>query len=352
MAFKADTIYNENEGAKLIRAEILKIVDEQVFSAWLEPVTDELWYTMETVEIPNGVFTSMLGTVWMDEIGEFDEFPIGNKEQWYEKGYKLSRFGKKVAISKSLRKWIEASTKSPKLDWTVKMELRKLSNDINQLINSVKITKAERATELFTKGFSKTAAYWPGSGTPDGVALFSASHVIKSTWALQSNLISWALTQTTLENAITALRNMRDGMGRKMKRAKVYQLFVSSENEKNARRILNDGSNFAASVLDTATTNDVTANVFQWDGFRIELVVLETLNQPKWDGTTVGSATMWFLMNREAARQLEAFKYIVLYNEEMDMYEDKPTKVVYVDMDLSFNVDAYNYEVVCGSTWL
>jgi hypothetical protein len=86
----------------------------------------------------------------MEEIGEFDEFPIGNKEQGYVKGYKVKRFGKKVAISKPLRKWIEASTSSAKLDATTKQELTKLKNDVTQLINSVKITKNELASEVFT----------------------------------------------------------------------------------------------------------------------------------------------------------------------------------------------------------
>jgi hypothetical protein len=76
---------------------------------------------------------------------------------------------------------------------------------------------------------------------------------------------------------------MKDGMGRKMKRAKTYQLIIPSELEATARKLLNDGSQFAAYVSDTAANNDVTSNVFMWDGFRIELVVLETLNQPKAD---------------------------------------------------------------------
>ena len=51
-------------------------------------MADELGYSHDIVEIPDGVYTSMLGTHGMDEIGEFDEFPIANKEQGYEKGYK------------------------------------------------------------------------------------------------------------------------------------------------------------------------------------------------------------------------------------------------------------------------
>jgi hypothetical protein len=139
-------------------------------------------------------------------------------------------------------------------------------------------------------------------------------------------------------------------MGRKMKRANTYTLIVPSELEAAARKILNDWSKFAAAVDGTATTNDVTLSVFQWDGFRVELLVLDTLNQPKSDWTTLGSATQWFVLNKEAARDYEAFKYLVLYNEELGMYEDNATKVLFVDVDLSFNTDVYNYEVIVWST--
>lgn len=352
MGFKSDTIYWENEGAKLIKAEILNVIDEQIFEAGLDPVADELGYSHDVVEIPDGVYTSMLGTHGMDEIGEFDEFPIANKEQGYEKGYKMKRFGRAVAVSKPLRKWIEASAVSPKLDASTKRELAKLAKDVNLLISSTKITKNELATEVFTKGFSVTAAYWPGSASPDGQPLFSATHIIKSTGQTQSNLQTGALTQANLTAAIEKLRNMRDWVGRKMKRAKTYQLIVPTELEATARKLLNDWSNFAAAVSDVSVSNSVTSNIFMWDGFRIELLVLETLNQPKSDGTMVGSATQWFVLNREAAREYEAFKYLTLYTEEMDMWEDKKTKVLFVDVDLSFTCDHYNYECIVGSTGL
>lgn len=350
--FKPQGIYSENEGAKLIKAEILKVIDEQVFSAGLDPVSDAIGYSMEVLEIPNGEFTSMLWTHSLDELGEFDQYPILNKEQGFTKGYKVSRRGWKIAISKNLRKWIEASTSSAKLSPTVKSELSKLARDTNTLINAAKLTKNEVATEVLTKGFSVTAAYGPGSATPDGVALFSASHVIKATGATQSNLVTGALSQVKLEEAIEKLRNMKDGIGRKMRRASSYTLIVPSELEATARKILNDGSKFASAVSDTETNNGVTSNIFQWDGFKIELLVLDTLNQPKKDGTLVGSATQWFVLNKEAAREMGAFKYLSLYNEEMDMYLDNDTKVLYVDVDLSFTCDAYQPEVIVGSQWV
>ncbi len=351
MVFKSETIYNENEGAKLLRAEILNIIDEQIFSAGLDPVASSLGFIEEMVELRDGKYTTMLGTNDLEEIGEFDEFAIINKEQGYEKGYELKRFGGKVAISKPLRKWIEVYNGSEKISPSVKTEITKLTRDVQRLVNAAKLTKNNLSTKILTEGFVATNAYGAGSASPDGVALFSASHVIKSTGDLQSNLQAGALTQTTLAAAIEKLRNMKDGMGRKMRRASVYSLIVSSENEANARKILNDGSNFAAALSDTETNNSVTSNIFQWDGFRVELLVLDTLNQPSvsW---TVGTATAWFLLNKTAASEMEAFRFLTLFNDEVDMYEDKATKVLYVDIDLSATTDHYQSEVIVWSTWV
>jgi hypothetical protein len=58
---------------------------------------------MVSVEKYDGEFTSMLGAVGLEEVGEFDELPIINKEQGYSKGYRLKRYGGAVAISKPLR---------------------------------------------------------------------------------------------------------------------------------------------------------------------------------------------------------------------------------------------------------
>lgn len=349
--FNSKTVYNNAEVEKLIKPEILKILDEQLFSAWLDPVAESLWFVTELLEIPNGEFTTMLWTHWLQVVGEFDELPLVNKEQGYVKWYKTERRWGTIGISKEARKWIETAVGSPKLSPMAKQELNKLRNDVTTLVNAAKITRNEVATEVLALWFVDTNAYWPGSASPDWEPLFSASHIIKSTWETQSNLVSGALTAAKLKEAIELLRNMRDWKGRKMKRAKTYTLIVSSENEANARKILNDGSNFAAYEISTGTAlpNGVTSNLFMWDWFRIELMVLDTLNQPKEDWTTVGSATMWFVLNREAAREMMAFKYLSLYNEEMDMWEDKKTKAIYIDVDLQFTFDHYQPEVIVWS---
>lgn len=351
MTFETANIYNENEWAKLMRSELLTIIQEELYTAGLDPVAQALGFVDEMVTYKDGKYTSMLGFTDMEELGEFDEFPIDNKEQGFEKWFELKRFGKGIAISKPLEKWIEASVKDAKYTPDVKRELQKLSRDVSRLVGSAKLTRNNLVTKVLANWFDITAGFWPGSTSPDGVALFSASHIIKSTGNTQSNLVSGALTQAKLEEAIDLLRNMRDGMGRKMRRASVYTLVVSSENEKNARQILNDGSNFAASVSDTETNNGVTSNLFMWDGFKIELLVLDTLNQPSVSGN-VGSATMWFVINKDCVRDYEAFRMLTLYNDEIDMYRDNKTKALVVDLDFSATADHYQPECIVGSTWV
>lgn len=142
---------------------------------------------------------------------------------------------------------------------------------------------------------------------------------------------------------------MKDGNGTKIGfAASSYTLIVGSALEATARKILNDGSNFAAQVDDVAVNNDVTLSVFQWDGFKINLMVLPTLGQPS-KGGTVGTDTQWFVLNHELAAEMEAFRFIPLYEAEIDSYTDDASKVAYIDIDMSFTVDHYNPEVIVGS---
>jgi len=157
--FKVDTIYSENEGAKLLKTTILRILDEQIFSAGLDPVAQSLGFVSEAVELRDGTYTTMLGTLDLPVLGEFDEFPIINKEQGFEKGYKLERHGGAIAISKNLRKWIEIYDGSPKVSPTVKTELNKLSNDVQRLVNAAKLTRNNKVTRILADGFTITAAF-------------------------------------------------------------------------------------------------------------------------------------------------------------------------------------------------
>jgi len=154
------------------------------------------------------------------------------------------------------------------------------------------------------------------------------------------------LSQVNLEKALEKLRGMKDGLGTIVGfAAQSYTLIVGPKQEALARKILNDGSNFAAQVSDVQVNNDVTLSVFQWEGFKINLMVMPTLGQPSINGP-VGTGNEWFLLNHELAAELEAFRFIPLYDAIIDSYMDNNNKVTYVDIDVSFTADFYNPEVV------
>ena len=338
-----------SEGFKLIRSNIEKIVDELDLDPTLDGVAEALWFVNTPVTRPDWKITSLKGVLDLEEINELDELPLLSDEEWPEKGYELKRFGGKFAFSKAVMKWLDKAQSDSTIPGDVKMEISKMANQFTRLSARARKSRNFLATKLLTEGFTSSAAFWPWSATPYGQPLFSASHPIGTTGATQSNLETGALTQVKLEAALTKLRNMKDGNGTKVGfAASSYTLIVSPAGEANARKILNDGSKFAAQVDDTAVNNDVTLSIFQWDGFRINLMVLPTLGQPSKSGT-VWTDTMWFVLNHELAAELEAFRFIPLYEAEIDSYRDDSSKVSYIDIDASFTVDHYNPECIVGS---
>lgn len=108
----------------------------------------------------------------------------------------------------------------------------------NKYQSAVNKTRALKRSIVQTKDIlcanilnrSATAGYTGG----DGVTLLSASHPTAA--GNQSNLISGSLSETTLEDAITRIKNARDASGLKMN-LQVKQLIVPNNLEFDAQRI-------------------------------------------------------------------------------------------------------------------
>lgn len=352
--FKDTWLLTTHEGFKLIRSNIEKIVDELELDPTLDGVAEALGFVFTPVTRPDGKITTLKWVLDLEEIGELDELPLLEDEEGPEKGYELKRFWGKNAISKAASKWLDKARMDSTIPAEVKDEIAKLTNKVSRLSARAKKARNFLATQLLVKGFSITSDFGPGSPTPYGQPLFSAVQPIGTTSTTQSNLMTGGaavLSQTNLEAAIDRIRNMRDGNGTVIWLASSYTLVVGYQQEKLARKILNDGSNFAAASLDVQVNNSVTMSVFQWDGFKINLLVLTTLGQPSVSGT-VGTGTEWFLLNHELASEMEAFRLIPLYEAEIDSYKDSNNKVTYIDVDMSFTVDHYNPEVIVGSLWV
>ena len=354
-SFKDSWLLTTAEGFKLIRSDIEKIVNEMDLDPTLDGVSEALGFINTPVTRPDWKITTLKGILDLEEVGELDSLPLLGDEEGPTKWFELKRFGGKYAMSKAVVKWLDKARADSTIPGEVKMEIAEIATKISRLSGRVKKARNFLATKLLANWFTATEAFGPGSASPYGQPLFSAVHPIWTTWATQSNLMAAGatalLTQVNLESAIGLARGMADGNGTIVGfSARSYTLIVWPKLEATARKILNDWSKFAANVDDIAISNDITMSVFQWDGFKINLMVLPTLGQPSKSGT-VGTGNEWFVLNQELAAELEAFRFIPLYEAEIDSYKDDNTKVTYIDIDTSFTVDFYNPECIIGSLW-
>lgn len=353
--FKDTWLLTTDESFKLIRSNIEKIVSEINLDPTLEWLAEALKFTYTPVTRPDGLITTLKGVLDLEEVDELGELPMLGDEEGPSKWYELKRFGGKYALSKATIEWLKKAQSDSTLPEDVKMEIQDISSKMVRLSTRNKKTKNFLVTKLFVEWFTGTNAFGPWSKTPYGQPLFSASHPVGETWETQSNIMTGTdapLSQVNLEKALEKLRGMKDGNGTMIGfAAQSYTLIVGPKQEAEARKILNEGSKFAAQVSDVAVTNDITLSVFQWDGFKVNLMVMPTLGQPsvKWP---IGTGNEWFLLNHELAAELEAFRFIPLYEAVIDSYTDKNNKATYIDIDTSFTVDFYNPEVIVGSQWV
>jgi hypothetical protein len=123
-------------------------------------------------------------------------------------------------------------------------------------------------------------------------------------------------------------------------------LCVAAEGEENAREILNNGSKFAATG-----TNANVENIFMYEGFRVKLEILEKLGDYDRNGTQIGTAVMWFVLNRPSLVEAKAAKMLRLTNATVDSYMNNETKQAVIDITEDFTVDHFGLEYfVVGST--
>lgn len=351
MAILKDTwLLTTDESFKLVRSNLLKLVDELDFDPTLDGIAEALGFIDTKVDRHDGEIASLKWVLDLESIDELAEVPLVWNEEWPSKGYKLNRFANWHAISRIATEWFKKNQGSTTLPSEVKDEITKMATQLTRLSARNKKTKNFEVTRLLTNWFGAESKL-----SPYGQPLFSAVHPVGTTGETQSNVMpNWErlLTQVNLETAIEMARGMKDGNGTQVGfAARSYTLIVWPKLEKTARKILNDMAGAAAAVLDVEVANWVTINIFTVEWFKINLLVLPTLGQPsvKWK---VGTWDEWFLLNQEWANEVEAFRFISGYDAIIDSYVDNKTKATIVDIDTYFAVDFYNPEVIIGSTWV
>lgn len=287
-----------------------------------------------------------------------NELPTINENGTYEemtstvgpkKGFEVVSYGEKITSSRLFGRWLMASKTLVGATDTIRKEFLNTASKTRNLLMAAEKSIDIEATKLLTSGFTVSAATGPGSATPKGLSLFNASHTIYAEGHTTfSNLESGALTAITLTAAIKKHISIRLENGSRVKQPRVegYTLLVSPDGEENARSILNDGSKFAADG-----NNSEKRNVFMFEGFRVKLEILEEVGNYDRNGVQIGTAVMWFVLNKPALVEAKAAKLIRLTNATVDSYMSNETKQSVIDITEDFTVDHFWLEYfVVGST--
>ena len=347
MSIKPLTGHFFENSQDLLVPTLVDIINQRIAESGYDDEFMKVGFVNEKVFTKDGTITSMVGPEALKEIVEGASAPLINKEQGFEKGFRVKLYARKMVVSKLLSKWIMKNETLSSADNSVQSEITKLMEDVAFLADGAKLTLNNEGIGVLADGFVATSAYGAGSASPDGVALFSASHVVKKDSSTYSNLSTGALTATTLEAAIQLHKvTIKMGNGRRVRTANVYKLLVPRALETAARKILVAGGQLAGSYDPTNMT------IFDFQGSKVELIVSDVLGQTDDNGGLVGTDTNWFLINSELARQIKAFRVFELYGQEVTTWYDDDTGNFYVKLDMAFWVDHYQPECITGSTGL
>lgn len=359
--FKFTTGANLAEGIAILSPLIEEIASQREAQVGMENQMAELGFVVHNVRKPRKEITSIIGTTASQPVSEDEALKIKAIEQGYSKSYDLQEYGNVHRCTNTFWKWIEAGATDAGMTSDVQDELDTLKEYIEGLVDGDTLRQNIEMAQVYAKGGLATSAFGAGSPAGDGVALISTAHVVKSTGATYSNRMAAGkvLTAATLTEAIQKFKTaIKMDNGYSVKTAKVYTLYVSRALETAARVILNSTSDQAGMFAGTGSNANLL-NTFNFDGNRVELVVVEMLGEPDGSGitdsvvggTTAIAATMWFLVNKEELMKYKGLRMIKLPNwsREIRMWEENNPHAYYVSVDNYFSFDHFGaYPFIVG----
>ena len=356
-------LLSSDEAYKIVAPVITELFDEKVLDPRVnENVAEKLGFVDYEVVDKDGQIQTKLGLKWAPLVWEFDAFKINGKKYGNKISYELVRTHIGSGMSSKTKIWLERASQAQGIPDDLLKDLKSAMNDMEDQAYEIVITQNEYITKCFTEWFDITSSYWPGSAVYDGKSLFADDHTVIGTGAVYSNVVDDGSAQhaplsfTSLKKAVKMLREMKDWLGVRVRRPStwIYDLIVSPELEETALDILSDNNGFSPYTFTGADAgNDNYWNVFMRDWFKVRLVVLETINQPdsQTDGATIGSGTMWFLVNKETAQLRKALRKLNFGDISVKLYEDDETRATFLTAEKFFGAQPLYPEIIVGSKW-
>ena len=357
-------LLSSDEAYKLIAPVVIELFDEKILDPRVnENVAEKLGFTPWEVVDKDGQIQTKLGLTGAPLVGEFEAFKINGKKYGNKISYELVRTHIGSGMSSKTKKWLERASQAQAIPADLLKDLKSAMNDMEDQAFEIAITQNEYITKCFTSWFAVDAEFGPGSAVMDGKALFADDHITVGTGAVYSNIVEDTanagqhapLNYANLQSAVEMSRQMTDGLGIRMRRADIYDLVIAPELEATALDTLSDGNGFQPyNYTGTEATNDNFANVFVTRaGFKVRLVVLDTMNQPDsqapWE--TIGSDVMWFVVNKEMANLRKALRDLKFGDISVKIYEDDETRATFITAEKFFGAQPLYPEIVVGSKW-
>jgi hypothetical protein len=337
----------EGSGRSTLDALIVESVKQADLMPSNKEVASIIGFIDDTIRNPDQTFSMIVPPTGLKSVTESGLKDIGNFEIGPKKGVYQREVGREYHTTFLMSQWIKNGKNIEGAPDGIQAEAINMSEQARYLVMAYDRTFAEEMIKVLTKGFSISSTGGPGNATAKGLPLFSASHPIGNTGAVQSNLVtgsSWtnvATFTTQLQSAIDLLRKIRMDNGQKpLQSGGAFRLLVSREREVLARQTLNDNSNFSGQG-----SNANQLNQFNFKGNLVELVVLPQLGEPDADGVEMGTADYWFVINTDGAKKYKALRKYTIYSPHMNTYEDKKTNVFITDIRAVVGADTYGAEL-------
>jgi hypothetical protein len=343
---------NLAEGKSLLARNVQEIVNATEAQSGLEDNMSKLGFVLEPIVLVDGVITSMVGPEPLKEVAEDGVAALASVMEGWSKGYKLKEYMLKHKCTKVFSKWLDTYNGGllSEVDSSVKTELNKFKDEIQQLVYGNILTRNQVMADVFALAGVGTEAYGPGSLLGDGQPLVSTAHVVKKTGAVFSNRMpaGSALSATTIEAAIQSYKTViRMPNGYRVRTPEIFTLAVGRAQETTARKILNSGGD-QAGVYAGSGSNANLLNVFSFQGSKVRLEVIDEFGQPREDGSIIGNDAMWFLINTEFATRYKAFRVFSLWDKEITAYKNDETGSYNTIISTYFTADAFNAEALIG----
>lgn len=354
---------SSDEAFKLISPVIIELLDERLTDPRVnENVSEKLGLSDMEVKTKDWKIRTKLWLVAAPLVGEFDPFKISSRKYGNSISYDVERTHIWSWMSSKAKMLLDKINEAEGIPEALMSEFENVAGDLGDQAYEIAIAENQYYTKLLTEGFSVTKEYWPGSAVYDGKSLFNSAHIIASTGATYSNIVdNWAgkhavLSAANVLKAVEMLRNMKDGLGVRVQRptSGVYDLIVPVELEGKAIKEVLSANNWFSpyNYSGTEATNNNFVNLFvSADWFKVNLVVLETLNQPDENWVTIGGDKQWFVLNREWASLRKAFRKLKMWDVSVKMYYDDESRAVFVTAEKFFWAQALYPEIIVWSKW-